>query len=147
MKHFGKVNAILTAILVVAIAALGIYPPAQQARAASDIGFQGYSAKTASWSVSAVDNGTTFTNRGASGSVTATLPAPFANAHYRFVVFAAQSLVIASDVADTFVLYNDATADSIASNTVGATIDVISDGTSWFGNGTTVGVTYTIATN
>lgn len=147
MKHLTKLNVVLTALLVLAIAGLGIFPPAQSAKAASDIGFNGTSAKTAAYSILAVDNGTTFTNRGASGSVTLTLPAPFANAHYRMIVFAAQSFVVASDVADTFVLYNDATADSIASNTVGATIDIWSDGTSWFGNGTSVGVTYTIVTN
>lgn len=113
---------------------------------ASDIGLNGYSAKTAAYTILASDNGTTFTNRGASGSVTLTLPAPFANARYRAVVHAAQTFVVAGDAADLVVAYNDATADSVSSNTVGAIIEIFSDGTSWFVIGTTVGVTYTVNT-
>jgi hypothetical protein len=113
---------------------------------ASDLGLNGYAAKTAAYTILVSDNGTTFTNRGASGSVTLTLPAPFANARYRLVVYAAQTFVVAADAIDTLVAYNDAAADSVSSNTVGAVIEVFSDGTSWYAIGTTVGVTYTVNT-
>lgn len=110
---------------------------------ASDIGYNGYAAKTAAYTVLASDNGTTFTNRGASDSVTFTLPAPFVNAHYKFIVIAAQALVVAADVADTLISYNDLDLDSVSSNTIGAQMEVVSDGTSWILLASTVGVTYT----
>lgn len=140
------INHLLTLVLVLALAGLGIFPPAQSVKAASDIGFSGTSAKTAAYSILGSDNGTVFTNRAAAGSVTLTLPAPFANAHYVLIVHAAQTFVLAADAVDTLVAYNDATADSMSSNTVGARIEVWSDGTSWFAAGTTVGVTYTVNT-
>ena len=100
---------------------------------AHEYGFNGVAAKTAAYTVLASENGTTFTNRGAGGSVTLTLPAPFANAHYRFINHAAQAFLIAADAVDTFVVYNDATADSLESSTIGVIREVWSDGTSWFG--------------
>lgn len=100
---------------------------------ASDLGFNGYLAKTADYTVLATDNGTTFTNRGATGAVVLTLPAPFAGGHYRALVHAAQNFSFATATADTFVCDNDAAADSLLCSRVGGCIDVESDGTSWFG--------------
>jgi len=133
-------------LLTFALAFAFVHLPPQSARAASDQGWNGTLAKTAAYTILASECGTTFTNRGASGSVTLTLPAPFANAHYKLIVHAAQTFVLAADTVDTLVTYNDAAADSVSSNTVGATIEIWSDGTSWFANLTTVGVTYTVNT-
>ena len=102
---------------------------------ANDLAYQGYKAKTADFTITEAENGTTFTNRGAAGAVVATLPAPFANGHYRFLVRAAQTFTIAAPTADTLVADNDATADSVAASRVGAMIEVVSDGTEWFAFG------------
>ena len=113
---------------------------------ASDIGYQGFTAKTAAYTVTAAENGTTFTNRGASAAITFTLPAPFANAHYRFFSITAYAITVAADVADTLIGYNDVDLDSIAgpATTAGVMIEVISDGTSWLAINPTVGATYTL---
>lgn len=117
---------------------------------ASNLGLQGYTAKTAAYTVTAAENGTTFTNRGASGAVTFTLPAPFTNARYRFVGHADQTITVAADVVDTLVTKNDAAADSLAMSTIGekigGVIEVFSDGTSWYAYGASVGHTFTVAT-
>jgi len=124
----------------------GVLLGTPSAQAASEQGFNGTLAKTAAYTILASDTGTVFTNRGASGSVTLTLPAPYANAHFLVLVHAAQVFAVASDVADTLVTYNDATADSVQSNTVGAAMWIWSDGQSWFLIPCTVGVTYTVNT-
>lgn len=113
---------------------------------ANDLAFNGFTAKTAAYTVTAAENGTTFTNRGAGAAITFTLPAPFANAHYRFVTIAAYAITVAADVVDTMIGYNDIDLDSIAgpATTAGVWIDVVSDGTSWIANGPTVGATYTL---
>jgi hypothetical protein len=133
--------------LVVSIATHVLFSPVGPALAASDQGFNGTIVNTASFTVTAEQNGSVFTNRGDNGSQTITLPAPFANAHYIFLVHTAQSMVVTAATADTLIVYNDDAADSIASNTVGAMIWVWSDGTSFFAIGVTVGVTYTVVTN
>jgi hypothetical protein len=155
MKKYGILGAILAiALTVAAVVAPASGPSApgsfnllpQAAFAASNYGISGTSAKTAAYSITAADNGSCFTNRGASGSVTLTLPAPFANAQYLVLVHAAQTFVVAADAVDTLVTYNDAAADSASSNTVGAAMWIWSDGTSWFLIPCTVGVTYTVNT-
>ena len=140
MKRF---NLFAVALLVLAVAALGIFPPAHFASAASDQGYSGFSAKTAAYTLTAADSGVTFTNRGASGSVTITLPAVSRDLHFKFVVVAAQAFVVAADTADTLISYNDLDLDSVSSNTIGAQMEVICDGTSWILLAPTVGVTYT----
>lgn len=103
-------------------------------------------------------SGTIFTNRGASGAVTFTLPAAAQarkGVFYRFVGIADQNIVVAAATADTLVVINDLEADSLAIQTssvkIGAEIEVFCDGTNWIAKGTNVGVggtaaTYTVAT-
>lgn len=112
------------------------------------------SAKTANYTILASDPcGTLFTNRGAAGAVSFTLPSPtlFKAGHYfDFVGIADQSITVVTLTADTLIGFNDIAADSVAMSTAGAKIGaharVISDGTSWIFIGDTVGVTYTLAT-
>ena len=115
---------------------------------ASNEGFSGYTAKTAAYTVTAAENGTTFTNRGATAAFTFTLPAPFANARYRFFSVAAYAITVAADAVDTLIGYNDIALDSIAgpATTAGVMLEIISDGTSWLAVNPTVGATYTLNT-
>ncbi len=108
--------------------------------------YQEFVAKTSNYTILAGDNGVTFTNRGAGGAVTLTLPAVQAGLYYRAIVAAAQTLTVAAPTADTLLTYNDAAADSVASNTLGAQMEFVCDGTAWIANLTTVGVTYTVNT-
>lgn len=114
-------------------------------------------AKTASYTVTLDDAGTLFTNRGAGGAVTFTLPAAAraAGIEYMFVAVAGQNLIVSDGGVDSLVAFNDAAADSVAYQTaseiIGGGFHVISDGTSWlvlphiWDNGTAVS-TVTIAT-
>lgn len=106
-------------------------------------------AKTAAYTIKApMDSpGTVFTNRGAGGSVTFTLPAPSAAVKgywYRFIVIAAQALIVATATADTLIGYNDLDLDSIETNTVGAQVELFCDGTSWIAAAIEKHVTYTL---
>lgn len=96
-------------------------------------------AKTADFQIVPGDIGKTFTNRGASASVTATLP-PVADLTAgwwcRFFVVANQAVVIASHgSSDNITGLNDATADSLTIDTsaerIGFGATFIWDGTSW----------------
>lgn len=92
--------------------------------------------KTADYTVLEADNGTLFTNRGAGGAVVFTLPATAKKGlRYRFYVVADQSVTVTCGTADTGVAFNDAAVDSVAFSTaskkVGASLEVIGDGTSW----------------
>lgn len=91
-------------------------------------------AKTTAYTVTDNDYGKLFTNRGASGSVTFTLPtASTANAGcwVEFYTVAAQAIVI-SPPADTLVVHADATADTLTTaGTIGQHLTVVSDGTGW----------------
>lgn len=114
-------------------------------------------AKTAAYSIESRKDrsGTLFTNRGASGSVTFTLP-PASRCtgwEYTFLTVAAQAIVVASKTADTLVVYGDATADSLATPAqLGVQIQVRCDGTSWIATGSAqipggaTGATFTLAT-
>lgn len=141
MKNFLPTIALAAAFLIGAVVGP---PPA--AFAASDQGWNGYTVKTAAYTVTAAENGTTFTNRGDGDAITFTLPAPFANAHYRFVSIAAFAITIAADTNDTLISYNDLDLDSISgpATTPGVVIDIISDGTSWIAIPVTVGASYTL---
>lgn len=115
------------------------------------------SAKTSAYTLTVEDNGKVFTNRGAAGSVTFTLPAvssTFTGFHARFIAVAAQNIVI-SATAGEMVALNDATANSVAFQTaseiIGGGFEVVCDGTSWlvfpsiWDNGTVVS-TITVTT-
>jgi hypothetical protein len=93
--------------------------------------------KTASYTVLDSDNGTLFTNKGASGAVTFTLPATAKKGlEYTFFAVANQNLVVASGTADKMVVFNDAAADSIAFQTaseiIGGAVRVVGDGDLWY---------------
>jgi hypothetical protein len=96
-------------------------------------------------------SGTVFTNRGAVGAVTFTLPAivaQMAGHYYDFVGVANQTFTVAG-AAGTVVTFNNVAATSVACSTaggkIGAKIRAICDGTSWILVGDTVGGTYTVA--
>jgi hypothetical protein len=96
-------------------------------------------------------SGTIFNNRGAGGAVNFTLPAPSAalkGVNYIFYGVAGQNITVTGG-AGNVVTFNNAAAASVAASTssqkIGARIDAICDGTSWFLIGVTVGVTYTVA--
>lgn len=97
------------------------------------------SAKTAAYSLKGEDLFKTFTNRGATASVTFTLP-PTADLQsgswVRFFGVSAYGMVIASQgSSDNIVAKNDAGADSITATTtslmIGANALLIWDGTGW----------------
>lgn len=96
---------------------------------------------------------TLFTNRGASGAVIFTLPAPaasIAGTIYDFLGIADQNLSVKTATADTLIALNDVAADSVAASTssqkIGASLRAVCDGTSWIVFGNAVGVTATVAT-
>lgn len=79
-------------------------------------------AKTSAYTVTIWDNGKFFTNEGASGSVTFTLPAPaagLAGIQYEFCTVAAQAIVIGVTGNDKLIVHGDAAADTV---TTAATI-------------------------
>lgn len=90
-------------------------------------------AKTAAYTVLESDCGKIFTNRGAAGSVTFTLPksAPeLAGWNCEFFTVAAQAIVIASNPVDTLIVHADALADTVTTAaTIGQHFTVICDGT------------------
>lgn len=86
--------------------------------------------------VTAADNNTLFTNRGAGGNLAVTLPATaYKGLRYGFFTVAAGTLTITAGTADTMVVFNDSAADSIAYSTaseiIGNMVEVIGDGTGW----------------
>lgn len=98
-------------------------------------------------------SGTIFTNRGATGAVIFTLPAPvaaLAGVFYEFLGLADQNFSVVAATADTLVVVNDLTADSLAVSTsshkIGAHMRAVCDGTSWIAYGDSVGDTFTVAT-
>lgn len=114
-----------------------------------------YVPKTADYTiVTGTDpSGTVFTNRGATGTVIFTLPAPsqgIAGTVYHFLGIADYTVTVKTATADTLITKNDLTADSLSFQTagelIGARMSAVCDGTSWIANGTAVGFTYTVAT-
>ena len=115
-------------------------------------------AKTAAYVITEDDakSGTLFTNRGASGTVAFTLPAPSAaleGCRIIGICVAAETISFETATADTLICVGDAASDKLTSpGTIGASIECFCDGTSWFalGNGNTPGGTnalnYTKAT-
>lgn len=95
-------------------------------------------AKTSNYTVAATDSATVFTNEGASGAVTFTLPATGSEGLvYEFMVVADQTVTI-DGPADTLIIFNDAAADSVSFSTSGEKIGnhvraVATDsGSKWF---------------
>lgn len=119
-------------------------------------------AKTADYTiVTGTDrSGTIFTNRGASAAVIFTLPAPaqgIAGAYYDFISVADQDVTVKTATADTLIVVNDLTADSLKMGTsnqkIGSAMRAVCDGTSWIAFGYAIGAggdtgcnTYTVAT-
>lgn len=95
-------------------------------------------AKTTAYSVAIPgDHSKTFTNRGATGSVTFTLPAvttAMSGTWVEFYVVADQTVVVAG-TAGELVTLNDAAANSVALQTssekIGGGFRALCDGTSW----------------
>ena len=94
-------------------------------------------AKTANYTVGTVATdvaGTIFTNRGAAGAVTFTLPSPTAGTYYFFASVVAQTMTVTAGSAIA-VTINNAAATSIAFSTasqqIGSFAVAIADGTSW----------------
>jgi hypothetical protein len=116
--------------------------------------------KSAAYTVNVISDkpGTVFTNKGAGGSVTFTLPTPtraILGWWYRFKAVVDQNIVVAAPTVDTMVVLNDLAADSLALSTaselIGGEIEAqvveTADGTfKWALSGVAVGHTYTIAT-
>jgi hypothetical protein len=96
-------------------------------------------AKTAAYSVTEADFGTLFTNRGAAGSVTITLPAAasYTGKSVEFYCIASQNIVFTAP-AGTLVTKNNAAATSATLSTggdqEGGSMIATSDGTSWLVN-------------
>lgn len=117
-------------------------------------GFRKIVPKTANYTVDPNQHRpqTRFTNRGAAGAVTFTLPAVSAGQkiglEYEFAGVADQTFTVAAP-AGKAVCFNNAAATSLACSTggqkIGAVIRASWDGTSWMLVGWTVGVTYTVA--
>lgn len=112
-------------------------------------------AKTANYTVDPTkDRGATrFTNRGAVGAVTFTLPTlnnqpDYMGLWYEFQGVADQTFTVAA-AAGKAVCFNNAAATSLACSTggqkIGALIRAMWDGTSWHLTGEAVAVTYTVA--
>ena len=93
-------------------------------------------AKTANYTVTTAENGTLFTNAGAAGAVTFTLPTVAKGLRYQFFAEADQTVTVAG-ATGTLVVFNDAAANSIAFSTasekIGGGCEVIANaaGTKW----------------
>mgnify|MGYP003123123672 CR=1 FL=1 len=115
-------------------------------------------AKTADYVITEDDarSCTMFTNRGASGTVAFTLPAPsagLAGVRLLLVSVVAQVISVETATADTLITMGDVAADKLAApGSIGAEIECWCDGTSWIalGRGETAGNTaslnYTVTT-
>lgn len=112
-------------------------------------------AKTAAYTCTVDESGTLFTNRGATASVTFTLPAVTNGAvpigtFFEFYGVTNYGMAVASNgSSDNIVSKNDVAADSITCTTnslaISAAIKVIWDGTAWLAYQASVGPTYTVA--
>ena len=95
-------------------------------------------AKTANYTILPSDNGKLFTNTGASGAVTLTLPALAPGYKFGFFVVANQNLTVSSAAGNDIVVFNDAAASTLAFSTtnekIGGMLVVESnlDGTKWY---------------
>jgi len=102
--------------------------------------------KASDFNVDDSDNQAVFTNTGATGQVTATLPAASAGLAFEFVVTVAQNLVVQAATGDTIrVAGSVSTAGGTATaNTIGHTLRLVAvDGTQWIA--TAVNGTWTLS--
>jgi len=95
-------------------------------------------AKTASYTLKVRDSGKIFTNRGATGTITFTLPKIVSTSssmngiEYEFFTVAAQIITVASDPVDKMVTTANVTANAVSSiAAIGTHFRVVCDGTSW----------------
>jgi len=93
-------------------------------------------AKTANYTLTPADNGILFTNEGATGSVTFTLPTPSAKLRgvwYEFFVIADYALVLSCT--EGIVADDNASADSVSYATtdemIGGSFEAVCTGTLW----------------
>jgi hypothetical protein len=84
--------------------------------------FQTEVAKTASYSILASDNYTEFTNQGATGPVTFTLPAIGPGFKFLFRAYVNQNLIVTSNEGSNIIYFNNASASTLAFQTSGAII-------------------------
>lgn len=93
-------------------------------------------AKTSAYTVLPADTGTMFTTRGATSTVAFTLPIPADGAFLRFYNAVDYGMKIVAASANQIITFNDADADDVrfytSSEKIGASVEAISDGTSWF---------------
>ena len=107
-------------------------------------------AKTANYTITKLENGTLFTNTGAEAAVVFTLPALSPFLYFRFMVTADQSVTVSSAAGDDMVVFNDATADSVAFSTssekIGGSLLIFSNsaGTKWYVNQVSAGSAHTL---
>lgn len=85
-------------------------------------GWQRVVARTSDYTLTAADNNTLFTNEGAVGAVTFTLPQARQGFRCGFYVVENQNVTIAANPTDTLVVYNDNAADSVTLSTAGERI-------------------------
>ena len=88
-----------------------------------------FTAKTAAYTVLTTENGTGFTNTGAAGAITLTLPAATVGLHYYFRVSVAQELRIDPDGTETISLPSDgvpgAAGKYLTANAIGETVHLV----------------------
>lgn len=97
-------------------------------------------AKTAAFSLSINDTGEAFSNKGAAGAITFTLPVPTVGVYFIFFVVAAQTLTIVPHASET--VNGGATSIAAAGTQAGkGYLELTSDGTNWFVSA--VGATWT----
>ena len=106
-------------------------------RAGAQHGERTIEAKTAAYTLTGKDYGKIFTNRGATGAVTFTLPTPedrLSGVTATFFVVADQTVTVTGPD-EKLTTFNDATADSVAFSTsgekVGGCFECVWDGTTW----------------
>lgn len=89
----------------------------------------GFTAKTANYTVTALDSGSGFTNAGAGGAITFALPAAAVGLNYYFSVEAAQELRIDPNGTETISLPSDgvpgAAGAYLTANAIGETIRIV----------------------
>jgi hypothetical protein len=91
-------------------------------------------AKTAAYTIRAMETGTIFTNKGATASVTFTLPAAKAGMHFTFLKVAAQDVLIKASGGAKIA---NGTANKIYKNVTSgdaltAMLKIFSDGSDWW---------------
>jgi hypothetical protein len=95
-------------------------------------GWQRVVAKTANYTLVEADNNTLFTNTGATGAVTFTLPTPRLGFRCGFFVAADQNVTVTGTPANSLVVLNNASATNVVVGTagekVGAMLEVIQTG-------------------